>query len=100
MHKRNIPPYHGCCNSKLNEMRADRQPPHIMKYCDGDRSVDLYLCCFCNSLPDISLKTACEHFHLVSNISCSHFSEVTDVVARIEQLLNAKEENQCDNGQI
>ena len=100
MHKRNTPPYHGSCKSETNEMRAEPQPPHIMKYCDGDRSVDLYLCCFCNSLPDISLKTACEHFHLVSNISCPHFSEVTDVVARIEQLLNAKEENQCDNGQI
>ena len=100
MHKRNIPPYHGSCKFETNEMRAEPQPPHIMKYCDGDRSVDLYLCCFCNSLPDISLKTACEHFHLVSNISCPHFSEVTDVVARIEQLLNAKEENQCDSGQI
>lgn len=100
MHKRNIPPYLGCCNSKLNEMRAEPQPPHIMKYCDGDRSVDLYLCCFCNNLPDLSLKTACEHFHLVSDISCPLFSEVHDVVARINQLLSAKEDTICVNGRI
>ena len=100
MHKRNVPPYLRSCISEVNEMQADRQPPHIMKYCDGDRSIDLYLCCFCNSLPDISLRTACEHFHLVSNISCLHFSEVPDVIARIDQLLTAKEECQCDNGQI
>lgn len=100
MHKRNIPPYHGCCNSKLNEMRVDRQPPHIMKYCDRDRSIDLYLCCFCNNLPDLSLKTACKHFQLVCGTECPYFSKVSDTVQRINQLIDAKEENQCDSGQI
>lgn len=100
MHKRNIPPYLGCCNSKLNEMRAEPQPPHIMKYCDGDRSIDLYLCCFCNNLPDLPLKTACKHFHLVSGTECPYFSKVSDTVLRINQLIDAKEENQCDSGQI
>lgn len=100
MHKRTVPPENRFCNSEMDEIQAEKQPPHIMQYCAGDRSVDLYLCCFCNNLPDLSLKTACEHFHLVSNISCPHFSEVPDVVARIEQLLTAKEENQCDSGQI
>lgn len=100
MNKRNTSPNNGSYDAKINEVRSATLPPHIMKYCDGDRSVDLYLCCFYNNLPDLSLKIACEHFHLVSDTSCPLFSEVPDVVTRIEQLLTAKEENQCDSGQI
>ena len=100
MNKRKTPPNNESCDAKINEVGAVTLPPHIMKYCDGDRSVDLYLCCFCNNLPDISLKVACEHFCLVSDISCPLFSEVPDVVARINQLLNAKEDAICVNDRI
>lgn len=100
MNKENTPPYVENYEYEVEVAHVKRQPPHIMCYCDGEgRSIDLYLCCFCNNLPDFSLSTPCNHFHLVSDISCPYFSEVSDSIMRVNQLIAAKEENQCVNGQ-
>lgn len=101
MNKKNTPPYEESHTSKTDMAHSKRQPPHIMGYGDSEgHSLDLYLCCFCNNLPDLSLSKHCSNFHLVSGTKCPYFSKVSDTVLRINQLIAAKEERQCVNGQI
>ena len=62
-----------------------------MGYSDGKgRRMDMYLCCFCDKLPDLELKTPCEHIHLVEDSQCPCFAKVENQTERIEKLLTAK----------
>lgn len=101
MHKKKISPHEYHYEHAAEALQRDGQPPHIMCFCDEiGRSIDLYLCCFCTGLPDISLSQHCENFHLVSGTKCPFFSQVSDPAARIKQLLAAQEENQCANDRL
>ena len=101
MNKTDIPPYEESSLYETHDAFVKKQPPHVMSYSDSEgHSLNLYLCCFCNDLPDLALKSHCNHFHLVSGTECPYFSQVSDTVRRINQLIAAKEDSQCDNGQI
>lgn len=69
----------------------DKQVIHKMGYSDDKgRHMEMHLCCFCKSLPDLELKLECEHFPLISDSQCPYFVIVEDQSARIEGLLSAQ----------
>lgn len=69
----------------------DKQAIHKMGYMDiNGQSMELYLCCFCEKLPDFELIKKCKYFSLLSDIQCPFFELTEDQAKRIELLLSAK----------
>lgn len=101
MYKEKIPPHEDHYEHVAEAGEGNKQPPHMMHFSDKNgRLINLYLCCFCTGLPDVSLSQHCENFHLVSGTKCPFFSQVSDPAARIKQLIAAQEENQCANDRL
>lgn len=101
MNKSDIPYYEESSIFEAHDAFGKRQPPHIMSYGDSEgHSLKLYLCCFCNDLPDLTLKSRCEHFQLLSGSECPYFTQVSDTVQRINQLIAAKEDSRCGSSRI
>jgi len=81
--------------SETDAGHAKRRPLHVMGFGDSKgHSLELYLCCFCSRLPDLSLSKHCRDYHLASGTECPHFSRVPDIAQRINQLIAAKEKQE------